>query len=133
MANSNKGSNSNTSGFVRPDKPLPVVSVADIENFVHRNDPVNAAIISAPVQPSSTAKKSEKQEEDPVAKSDKEEQSGVTHGRDKDENVRLKRLTIDIPFDLHKRVKAGAVSRETSIAVIIRDILERKFPPSKDK
>jgi hypothetical protein len=40
----------------------------------------------------------------------------------------IKRLTIDIPLSLHRRVKAGCAREGTPIAEVIRDYLERRFP-----
>ena len=40
----------------------------------------------------------------------------------------VKRLTIDIPLGLHRRVKTGCVREEVPIADVVRDFLERRFP-----
>ena len=40
----------------------------------------------------------------------------------------VKRLTIDIPLGLHRRVKAGCVREEVYIADVVRDFLDRRFP-----
>ena len=40
----------------------------------------------------------------------------------------IKRLTIDIPLGLHRRVKAGCVRDEVYIADVVRDFLEERFP-----
>jgi hypothetical protein len=42
-----------------------------------------------------------------------------------------KRLTIDIPESLHKRVKSQCATQGTTIADVVRAILERKFPEAK--
>ena len=42
-----------------------------------------------------------------------------------------KRLTIDIPVGLHKRVKSQCASQGTTIADVVRAFLERKFPEAK--
>lgn len=39
-----------------------------------------------------------------------------------------KRLTIDLPKSLHKRVKQGCAEREITIADLVRDLLLREFP-----
>lgn len=39
-----------------------------------------------------------------------------------------KRLTIDVPADLHRRAKAGAASEGVFIADLVRDFLEQRFP-----
>ena len=43
---------------------------------------------------------------------------------------KLKRLTIDISESLHRRVKGGCGARGVNIADLIRDFLEREFPPA---
>ena len=40
----------------------------------------------------------------------------------------VKRLTIDIPLGLHRRVKAGCVGEEVYIADLVRQFLDRRFP-----
>jgi hypothetical protein len=40
----------------------------------------------------------------------------------------MKRLTIDLPADLHKRVKAGCAMRGVKMADEIRRLLEAHFP-----
>lgn len=44
---------------------------------------------------------------------------------------RNKRLTIDIPEGLHKRVKSQCANQGTTIADVVRAYLERKFPEAK--
>ena len=39
----------------------------------------------------------------------------------------MKRLTIDIPESLHKRVKSGCALRGEKIADVVRDLLEQRF------
>ena len=43
----------------------------------------------------------------------------------------MKRLTIDIPLSLHKRVKSQCGAQGTTIADVVRAHLERKFPEPK--
>jgi hypothetical protein len=40
----------------------------------------------------------------------------------------IKRLTIDIPLGLHRRVKTGCVREDVAIADVVRDFLDRRFP-----
>ena len=42
--------------------------------------------------------------------------------------VPMKRLTIDVPNDLHQRVKIGCTKRGLKMADEIRKILEKEFP-----
>ena len=42
--------------------------------------------------------------------------------------ISMKRLTIDLPAHLHRRVKRGCADREMKMADIVRDLLEREFP-----
>jgi hypothetical protein len=40
----------------------------------------------------------------------------------------IKRLTIDIPEELHRRVKSGCALRGEKIADVVRELLEQRFP-----
>lgn len=40
----------------------------------------------------------------------------------------MKRLTLDIPESLHRRIKTGAATRGRKIVEEIREILEREYP-----
>jgi hypothetical protein len=40
----------------------------------------------------------------------------------------IKRLTIDIPLGLHRRVKTGCVREDVAIADVVREFLDRRFP-----
>lgn len=102
-------SESKKSLFSRPQTPSGSVIGTDIEQFVRGSE-----VPSGPLQPveNLTTKSVE-----PIQEKRKEEP--------------LKRLTIDIPLGLHKRVKAGCAAQETTIADLVREILEKKFPPPK--
>jgi hypothetical protein len=39
-----------------------------------------------------------------------------------------KRLIIDLPVKLHKRLKLGAVERDQTIGNVIRGLIAREFP-----
>jgi hypothetical protein len=41
----------------------------------------------------------------------------------------IKRLTIDVPIDLHIRLKTGCAMRGEKIADVVRTLIEREFPP----
>ena len=45
------------------------------------------------------------------------------------EQVRMKRLTLDIPEELHRRVKSGCAVRGEKIAEVVRRYLDAEFPP----
>jgi hypothetical protein len=45
----------------------------------------------------------------------------------------MKRLTIDIPEGLHKRVKSQCGAQGTTIADVVRAFLEKKFPEPKNQ
>jgi hypothetical protein len=47
---------------------------------------------------------------------------------DKDAGQLMKRLTIDVPLDLHKRIKTQCAERGTKMADAVRDLLEKQFP-----
>jgi hypothetical protein len=40
----------------------------------------------------------------------------------------MKRLTIDLPMALHRRVKRGCADRDIKMADLVRDLLAREFP-----
>ena len=39
-----------------------------------------------------------------------------------------RRLTVDVPLSLHSRIKLRCVQDDVSIAEVIRNMLENKFP-----
>ena len=41
----------------------------------------------------------------------------------------MKRLTIDVPIDLHIRLKTGCAMRGEKIADVVGVLIEREFPP----
>ena len=41
-----------------------------------------------------------------------------------------KRLTIDIPLGLHRRVKTQCAAEDLKMADVVRELLERRFQPS---
>ena len=40
----------------------------------------------------------------------------------------MKRLTLDIPADLHKRIKRACVEKDMDMAAELRRILEEHYP-----
>ena len=40
----------------------------------------------------------------------------------------MKRLTIDLPESLHRRVKMGCAQRGEKMAEVIRELLQKEFP-----
>lgn len=42
----------------------------------------------------------------------------------------MKRFTIDVPVELHRRIKTQCAMRGLKMADALRNILEREFPPS---
>jgi len=44
--------------------------------------------------------------------------------------VPMKRLTLDIPEELHRRVKSGCAVRGEKIAEVVRRFLDAEFPAS---
>lgn len=47
------------------------------------------------------------------------------------EPVPTKRVTVDIPAELHRRVKTQCAMREVNMTEVIRDLLEREFPENR--
>jgi hypothetical protein len=41
---------------------------------------------------------------------------------------RMKRLTFDIPADLHKRIRLACIEKEVDMAAELRCILQERFP-----
>jgi proline-rich tail region repeat protein len=39
-----------------------------------------------------------------------------------------KRLTVDVPADLHKRIKIHCATTERQISDIVRELLDREYP-----
>jgi ParG len=102
-------SDSRKSLFSRPQAPATSVIGPDVEHFVRG--------VEAPL-------------ERPHVEDNKVEKI-VPVQKEKPKEEPLKRLTIDIPDGLHKRVKAGCASQGITIAEVVREILERKFPEPK--
>jgi hypothetical protein len=42
----------------------------------------------------------------------------------------MKRFTIDVPLELHKRIKTQCAMRNAKMADVLREILDREFPKS---
>jgi hypothetical protein len=40
----------------------------------------------------------------------------------------MKRFTIDVPVELHRRVKSECARRGVKMADVLRELLEREFP-----
>jgi hypothetical protein len=41
-----------------------------------------------------------------------------------------KRFTIDVPLDLHSRIKVECAGRGLKMADVLRELLKREFPPA---
>jgi hypothetical protein len=57
--------------------------------------------------------------------------SGDPREQDEPKNeapVAMKRLTIDVPADLHQRIKIGCTKRGLKMADAIRNLLDKEFP-----
>ena len=50
------------------------------------------------------------------------------HHRDAKDREPMKRLTIDVPLSLHKRIKAHCAMNNLVMADEIRSLLEQRFP-----
>jgi hypothetical protein len=44
--------------------------------------------------------------------------------------VPMKRLTFDIPADLHRRMKLACVEQDRDMAEVLRELIEKRFPTS---
>ena len=45
------------------------------------------------------------------------------------EKIEMKRYTIDLPVELHRRARIECLNRGITLADVIRELLEKKFPP----
>jgi hypothetical protein len=43
----------------------------------------------------------------------------------------MKRLTIDVPLSLHRRIKSQCAINNLIMADVVRDLLEQRFPATK--
>ena len=43
-------------------------------------------------------------------------------------NVQMKRFTLDVSVELHKRIKTQCAQRGAKMADVLREVLEREFP-----
>ena len=43
----------------------------------------------------------------------------------------MKRFTIDVPASLHRQIKAACASRRLNTSSVLRDLLEREFPDTR--
>lgn len=59
-----------------------------------------------------------------VSSGDPREQDGPKN----EAPAKMKRLTIDVPADLHQRIKIGCTKRGLKMADEIRKLLEKEFP-----
>ena len=48
------------------------------------------------------------------------------NGREPEEP--MKRFTIDVPVELHRRIRAACARRGLKVSSVLRDLLEREFP-----
>lgn len=60
--------------------------------------------------------------------------SGTTQGElPKAEAEPMKRLTIDVPASLHRRIKVQCAAREVKIADEVRKLLDKHFPETSEQ
>jgi hypothetical protein len=53
---------------------------------------------------------------------------GITPEQAPRQAVPMKRFTIDVPADLHRRIKTSCATEGTKMADMLREILETRFP-----
>lgn len=49
------------------------------------------------------------------------------------ETKKIKRLTVDLPVELHARLKIGCINRQTTMNELIRSLIEQEFPGGKKR
>jgi hypothetical protein len=52
------------------------------------------------------------------------------HNREAGEPEPMKRLTIDVPLSLHKRIKSQCAISNLIMADVVRELLEGRFQPA---
>ena len=99
-----------TSRFKRPEHPATPTPGSEAERFIHGpSDPPEAPRVDPSPRPDAARPaKDETPKPEP-----------------------MKRLTIDIPESLHKRVKSQCGAQGSTIADVVRHYLDRKFPEIK--
>lgn len=97
--------------FRRPEQPASPAANRDAEAFIRGTDHAPKATRVEPASP-------------PVA-------APPQGGKETPKPEAMKRLTIDIPEGLHKRVKSQCGAQGTTIADVVRAFLEKKFPEPK--
>lgn len=102
------------SRFKRPEQPETPTPGTEAEQFIHGTSASGAS--SRP-----TADQAAGEVTPELAKGNDQGETTTKEGR-------MKRLTIDIPATLHKRVKEQCATRETTIAEVVRKYLEKTFP-----
>lgn len=100
------------SKFKRPEQATPVLG-PDAESFIRGTPTTPEAVRTEPAPEPVEAKRADQAEASPTKAEP------------------MKRLTIDIPLSLHKRVKSRCADQGTTIADVVRSYLERKFPEAK--
>ena len=45
----------------------------------------------------------------------------------------MKRFTIDVPVELHRRIRAACAKRGLRPSSVLRDLLEREFPETSEQ
>jgi hypothetical protein len=53
---------------------------------------------------------------------------GITPEQTPPKTVPMKRFTIDVPADLHRRIKISCAAEGTKMADMLREILETRYP-----
>lgn len=100
-------------------KPKTTTRNPDLDSWVGEADSQSA--------PSASAMTAETPEETKKPES-RETSSGTKAGKGTPA-VNMKRMTLDIPKDLHRRIKQACAARDSRMVEEIRRILEREFPP----
>lgn len=98
------------SRFKRPEQPTTPAIGPEAERFIHGTGPTP---------------------EGPRAESAASAEPAHQAGKAAVKQEPMKRLTIDIPESLHKRVKSQCGAQGTTIADVVRHYLEKKFPEPK--
>lgn len=65
-----------------------------------------------------------------LAKTDAHHQVDETPSSNSPDNPSLKRLTVNIPDELHHRIKVRCAHERQQISDVVRSLLTKEFPPA---
>jgi ParG len=107
-------------------KPKPAPTVKDADAWVSGRETLPAGSQNLSLDPEDDTVQTD--DTNPALEMTKSEDIGIPTTQAKTDKESIKRLTIDIPEELHRRVKSGCALRGEKIADVVRELLEQRFP-----